>query len=211
MVYELPSSLVADRTPRPVVGILPGTPHAHGTQNEYGYRTTAGMGTLGARTGLGTLAATGLSGTLSLNFFRACRTQQINRWDMATVSTAFGATPTLVRGGLFTVDSAGNLTLAAASPNDTSLGVVANTKFGKAFTTPAEVYFGLIYAFGFLFVTGAAVPGLLGVLGAAGSSHVSMDSDPRVNGVVAAQADLPASLTAGQIAASNTMFWSELS
>jgi hypothetical protein len=211
MVYDLPSSLVADRTPLPIVGVLPRTPHAYGTQNEYGYRTTGGMGALGSRTGMGSVAATGMSGTVALTFFRACRTQVLSRWDMATCSTPFGATPTLIRGGLYTLDSLSNLTLAASSANDTTLGTVANTKFGKAFSTALEVYFGLWYAYAFLWVSAAAAPTLLGPASAAGSTHVALDTDPRVNGVFAGQSDLPAAITVAQVAAANTMFWAELS
>jgi hypothetical protein len=211
MVYDLASSLVSDRTPLPAVGTLPRTPHAHGAQNEYAYRTTIGMGALSIRTGIGSVATTGLSGSVLLTFFRACRTQQLNRWDMATASTVFAATPTLIRGGLYAVDSANNLSLAASSPNDTTLGTVANTKFGKAFTTPLEVYFGLWYAYAFLFVTAATAPTLLGPASAAGSTHVALDSDPRVNGTFAGQTDLPAAITSAQVAASNIMLWAELS
>jgi hypothetical protein len=211
MVYELPSSLVSDRTPLPVVGTLPKTPHAHGAQSEFGYKTTAGMGTIASRLGHGSVATTGMSGTVALNFFRACRTQAATRWDMATCTTPFGATPTLIRGGLYAVDSALNLSQIAASANDTTLGTVANTKFGKAFSTPAEVYFGLWYAYAFLWISAAAAPTLLGPSGAAGSTHVAMDTDPRVCGVFAGQSDLPAAITAAQVAASNTLFWAELS
>lgn len=186
-------------------------PIPQGAQEEFGYRTTAGMGTVCSRTGFGQLAATGLSGIIQLSYFRAPRSQAITRWDMAVTAAAFGATPTLIRGGLYIVDDTDNLVLIGASANNTGIGTALNSKFGAALATPSEVHFGQRYAYGFLFVTAATAPTLLGVLGAAGSSNVSMLSSPRVNGWVTGQADLPVTIAAASVAASNLLFWSELS
>jgi hypothetical protein len=209
MVYDLASSLVSDRTPLPAVGTLPRTPHAYGAQAEFGYKITGGMGIVPTRHGHGTVTLTGTSGWMHLHYFRAPRTQLLSRWDLATVSQAYAATPTLIRGGLYTIDSLGNLTQAAASPNDTTLGAVGNTKFGKAFSTPLEVYFGLWYVFGFLAVTATTPANLLGPA-LAGASNIAMNSDPRANGVVTGLSDLPASVAFGSVAASNIALWGEL-
>lgn len=182
----------------------------HGADNEYGYRTTAGMGAIAARTCLGSTGVLA-SGTLYLSFFRACKAATLSRWDAATTTQGFAATPTLIRGGLYTVDSLGNLTLAAASASDTTIGTAGSTKFGKVFATPLAVEFARWYAFGFLAVSGTTMATLLGPNVAFGSHNISMLSDPRVNGVVSGQSDLPASITAGSVAASNQLLWAELS
>lgn len=202
--------------PPPLVGgslVVPGAlalPVPYGDQEEYGYRTTAGMGVISSRTSLG---STGLlaSGTLYLSFFRACKPATLSRWDAATTTQGFAATPTLIRGGLYIVDSLGNLTLAAASANDTTIGTAGSTKFGKVFTAPVAVEFGRLYAWGFLVVSGATMATLLGPTVAFGSQNVAMLSDPRVNGILSAQADLPASIAFASVAASNQLLWAELS
>lgn len=210
MVYDLAISQVADRTPMPGVGVLPRTPHAYGAV-EYGYRTKAGMGTVPTRVGWGSLALTSQSGTVWINFFRAPRTQALTRWDVA-VATAAGATPSLIRGGLYLVDDNDNLTQLAASVNDTSLLSTAGVKGGKAFTTSPVAYFGLRYAFAWLWISAASAPTVLGQVNAGGVTHFAMDSDPRVTAVmIGAQTDLPASITAAQLNSTNLITWSELS
>lgn len=201
--------------PPPLVGgsvVVPGALNLavpHGAQEEFAYRTTAGMGTVCSRTAQ--VLAAGLStGLLQLSYFRAPRSQVISRWDMCTATTPFGATPTLIRGGLYAVDDTDNLVLIGASANDTTLGTVANTKFGKVLATPSEVHFGQRYAFGLLFVSAAAPPSLLGASLTA-STNVALLSSPRVNGTVSGQADLPATIAAGSVSASNALFWGELS
>lgn len=202
--------------PPPLVGgslVVPGAltlPASYGDQNEFGYRTTAGMGAVAVRTGLGTVGALA-SGTLYLSFFRACKPATLSRWDAAMTTTAF-VTPSLVRGALYAVDSLGNLTLAASSPSDTTLGTTGNVKFGKAFTAPVAVEFARWYAWGFLVVTPAGNVGtMLGSTVLVATQNVAMLSDPRMNGIVSGQADLPASVAFGSIAASNQLIWAELS
>lgn len=182
----------------------------HGSFNEYGYRTTAGMGVIPTRTSLGSTGALS-SGTLYLSYFRACKAATVSRWDSATTTSGFAATPTLIRAGLYSVDSLGNLTLQAASANDTTIGTAGSTKFGKVFATALAVDFGRWYAFGFLATSGAAMATLLGPNVAFGSQNISMLSDPRVNGIVTGQSDLPASVAFGSVAASNQYAWAELS
>jgi hypothetical protein len=108
------------------------------------------------------------------------------------------------------VDSLGNLTLQVASANDTTLGATNNVKFGKAFSSSFSLEFARWYAFGFLAVSGTTMASLLGSA-LAGSTNVAMLSDPRVNGIVSGQSDLPATITAGSVAASNQLLWAELS
>lgn len=201
--------------PPPLVGgsvVDPGAlalPVPQGAQEEFGYRTTAGVGVIGARTGLISTGALA-SGTLYLSYFRSSKSQAVVRWDTATTSTPFAATPTLIRAGLYSVDDANNLVLLGASASDTTLGAVANTKFGKVFAAAAEVHFGQRYAWGFLAISATTMATLLGP-SLAGSSNVAMLSDPRVNGIVSGQADLPITITAASVAASNQLIWAELS
>lgn len=187
----------------------PAGPH-DGTQNEYGYNTTAGCGILGQRYGLAAVATTSLSGAVNLMYFKAPSSKTVSRWDMAN-TVAAGATPTLIRGGLYSVDGSGNLTLVASSPNDTTLLAGTNAKFGKAFSAPIAMTAGQQYAFGFLFITAAAVPTMLGFAGATGVTHWPYDGPPKLTGTVTGQSDLPASISSGSAAAANLCFWGELS
>lgn len=185
----------------------PAGPH-DGTQNDYGYNTAAGMGVVAARTGWSAVASPSLVGTLWFAFFTAGLAKTASRWDMAN-GVAAGAL-TLCRGGLYTVDGSNNLTLSAASPNDTTLLAGTNAKFGKAFSVPLALTAGQRYAFGFLF-TGTVGSLTMLQLSPGAISHFSYDSAPRVSGSLGGQADLPATVTAGSIVASNILLWGELS
>lgn len=210
MVYSLaqPSSLPGSPV---LTGALPPRDIAYGAQCEYGYRTNVGMGTVSERLGWGSVALTGQSGIVFFNFFRAPRSQPVTRWDMACAAAA-AATPTLVRGGLYSVDASYNLTQLAASPNDTTLFNTANAKTGKAFSTAYPATFGTWYAFAFLLTSATTMPTVLGMPSAGGVTHFAQDTDPRTTAVmIGAQTDLPATVTPGQLNATNLCLWAELS
>lgn len=181
-----------------------------GIQNEYGYLTTAGCGVIATRIGLQGVSATGLSGSLILMYFKAPKTFTSSSWKMAN-GTAAGATPTLIRGGLYTVDLSGNLTLVASSANDTTLLNGTNVAYTKSFSTPYGLTQGLQYAFGFLFISAATAPTILMPALANAVTHFAYDTAPRVSGVVSSQSDLPSSVSAGSVSSLNVIMWAELS
>ena len=132
------------------------------------------------------------TGNMRWTCFDARKSETITALAVRVGSTAAGATPTLVRFGLYTVDSSDNLTLVASTANDTSLLAVANARSQKALSSSYDVVEGTRYAFAVLVVTAATAPVLLGF---AGGNSAEMGVAPRISGLVGGQTDLPASLT----------------
>lgn len=163
---------------------------------------TAGQETLDRRVFTG-LAGASASGQLRLAYFTARKSETITQ--VRTVSgAAAGATPTLVRIGIYSVAANGDLTLIASTPNDTTLYATANTVYTKALTASFNTVKGTRYAIGILVVTAAALPTLVGLSGASGmaSEH---GLAPRAAGFVAA-ADLPSTQTEASL--SNSLaYW----
>lgn len=141
------------------------------------------------------ISSTGLStasGSLRMAFFTAGRTETISQIRVISGGTAAGATPTLIRIGVYQVDDATqNLTLVASTPNDTALLAATNTVYTKSLSVPFVKYKGTRYAVGLVIVTAAATPTLVGNNGAPASEafvapHMAAYS---------AQTDLPATIT----------------
>lgn len=164
------------------------------------YRLDSGQATL-APTVMTSGALSMASQTLRLGYFDAFRNEGISQARVLCGGTAAGATPTLVRYGLYTVADNGDLTLVASTPNDTTLLATINTGYSKALSTPYRLLVGQRYAGAVLVVTGAAAPTIGGsILG------VAVDSlgPPPICGVVSGQADLPASIVAASIAVTSS-------
>jgi hypothetical protein len=142
----------------------------------------------------------GTSGSLRLTYFTAPSSQTLTQVRTVTGSTAAGATPTLCRIGLYSVNGAnGNLTLVASTPNDTTLFAAASTAYTKSFSSSVAVTANQRYALGIIVVSAAALPTFVGA-GIAGNAMFSeMAIAPRLTGVITGQADLPASLTDGAL------------
>lgn len=147
-----------------------------------------------------------VSGLLELTYFTAYKTELITQIRSYTGNTAAGATPTLCRMGLYSVAANGDLTLIAAHANDTALWAALNTAYTKTLTSSVRVVEGNRYAFGRLIVTAAAAPawptqGIAPSLAGVG---------PRIQGQVAAQADLPASVAAGTVVSGSVRRYGEI-
>lgn len=141
------------------------------------------------------------SGVLRLGFRRASKTETVTQMRALTGTTPAAATPTLVRMGLYLVDANGNLTLVASTPNDTGLLAVASTAYSKALSSSYVKQRGQWYALGLLVVTSVTAPTLYGNFpGIATEDQLA----PRLNGAVAGQTDLPASIAAGSVGATNS-------
>lgn len=141
---------------------------------------------------------------LWLTYFTAYRAFTVNTIAVCTAGTPAGATPTLIRYGLYTADSNGALTaLVASTANDTTLLSAGNTLYAKATSASYTTVVGQRYAGAFLCVTGATVPTLQGASGAATLFSLA----PRIAGYVGSQADLPATVAAGSLTNTGTAMW----
>lgn len=143
-------------------------------------------------------AVTMSSGNLRLAYFTARKSEVVTTLRVTTNSTAAGATPTLVRYGLYTVAANGDITLVASTANDTTLFAAANTAYPKALSAAYTKRAGVRYAIGVLVVTGAAAPTIVGEN--YGGSGADWALAPRLSGIVGGQADLPASVVAASVA-----------
>lgn len=133
------------------------------------------------------------SQNLRLTYFTAYRSETIQSVRLFSGSTAAGATPTVVRVGVYSVAGNGDLTLVGSTTNDTTLLGTISTKYEKAFSSSFAVTAGQRYAVGLLVVTGATAPFVAGH-----TSPVPTDTfsaAPRLAGNLTGQSDLPASTT----------------
>lgn len=142
--------------------------------------------------------------SMRLTYFTAVRDEVVTRIEISTGSTAAAATPTICRMGLYTVASNGDLTLVASTPNDTTLFAAATTVYSKALSASYTLQKGQRYAFGILVVTAVATPTFYGngQIPAAIAAY-----NPRISGVVAGQADLPASVANASITTTSQVFF----
>lgn len=145
------------------------------------------------------------SGALALVYLTADQTLTPSGVAVGTYNTAAAATPTLVRFGLYSVDTgSGDLTLIASTPNDTTLLAATYTIYSKSWSTPVELNRGVRYALGLLVVTGTTMPTLIGANAYSGSFS---SRAPAISHKVAGQSDLPASVAFGSLTASGSVFY----
>lgn len=151
------------------------------------------------------VTSTGLtmtSGVLRLCYFTARKTETITQLTIDTGGTAAGATPTLVRMGVWTTDSTGALLAqVAATPNDTTLLAGTFTTYTKSLSASWAKVAGQRYAIGDLVVTAAAAPVILGGTTSLNNGHVNRA--PRMAAQITAQADLPSTAAAGALSNTN--------
>lgn len=148
------------------------------------------------------------SGNLRLAYFTAPRAEVWTQVGWVGGTVAAGATPTLVRWGLYLVAANGDLTLVASTPNDTALFAVASAAGSKSFSVPYAAVAGQRYAIGVLVVSAAAIPSIQGV--SLNQATVQASLAPRITGVIPAQADLPLAPLAGAVNASNAAFGAQI-
>lgn len=151
-----------------------------------------------------------VSGRVFFSYFTSDRDQTVTRLALASTATAAGATPTLVRFGIYQVGEDDSLTLLGAIANDTSLFSVANTVYERALTTSVDLAVSNLYAVGTLIVTGAAPPTVLAHAGTGGATGVFTDSKPRIQAYLAGQTDLPASVADASLSLLSIGVYAEL-
>jgi hypothetical protein len=135
-----------------------------------------------------------VSGAVRFAYFVAEASQTVAHLSLTCGGTAAGATPTLVRYGLYSVDSAGNLTQLAQTASDTTIFAAAQTSYSRTITATALTQ-GQQYCIAAIVVTAATAPTAQGALIVGNDGALS----PRLCGVLTAQSDLAASYTAGQV------------
>ena len=140
------------------------------------------------------------SGVLPLTYFTAEQALTVNN-IFTRVGAASGASPTLCRFGLYTVASNGDLALVASTANDATL-FNAGGSITKALSAGYNMVAGQRYAGGWLFVTSAAMPTIIGanIVMTVGSE---LALAPRLTGQVTSLTDLPSSVANASVANCN--------
>ncbi|HET7302803.1 MAG TPA: hypothetical protein VFI74_05745 [Candidatus Saccharimonadales bacterium] len=142
------------------------------------------------------------SGSLHLTYFTARKTETINNIQMVTDATAATGT-TLARMGIYSVNAnTGDLTLVAATANDTTLFSGTFSANQRALTTSFNKVKGTRYAVAVL-VVGTGMPSISAIISPAG---IDSATPPRLNGLVTGQTDLPANITAGTVTGDYRIF-----
>lgn len=143
---------------------------------------------------------------LRMTYFTARKSETSSQVRVVSGATAAGATPTLCRVGLYTVDGNDDATLVASIANDTTLFAAANTAYTRSWTTPYALVAGQRYAVGILVVTSATAPTFSGtplITGAAAEAAIK----PRMTGTLTGQADLPSTASSASMAASANRYY----
>ena len=152
------------------------------------------------------------SGIVHLTNFTAKKTETINTLVMITGGTAAGATPSLVRMGVWTTDDDGHLlAMVASTANDTTLFGTTATEYARATQAPWNKVAGTRYAFGVLMVSSAAMPNLLGHAynTLAGSNYFPIRK-PTLMNLSTGQSDLPATWPNAVYPAATLAFYAEM-
>jgi hypothetical protein len=150
----------------------------------------------------------GSSGNMLLTYRRATKTETVTKLQSAC-GTAAGATPTLVKYGVYSVnESTGALTLVASTASDTSVFSTSNTGYELTLTSPWQKQAGVMYAYALLIVSAQTLPTIVGFAHASsGAVNAILALPPRITGTVPAQTDLPASVTGAGVSVSNRAIW----
>lgn len=163
------------------------------------------------RRGYWSQTATGLtSGRCAFNYFRAVRSETVSTAVAVCGGTAAGATPTLVRFGLYTEATNGDLTLVASTASDTSLFGTINAQVTKALQASYGLIQGQRYAFTWLVVTGAAVPVPLQRGSSGAGISAELGRGYKLGSQVSGQTDLPSSVAVGSLADYGLVMYSAL-
>lgn len=151
-------------------------------------------------------AVSTVAGWVWLYCFTARKNETISTVATGTTATPAGATPTLCKMGIYQVDSGDNLTLAAATANDTTLFAAANSTYTRSLTAPIQLVAGQRYATAFLVVSAAAAPSMVGVqLGGTGFTTAAGKLPPMLMAYLPGQTDFPASISNASLSSLNAV------
>lgn len=151
-------------------------------------------------------AALATTAGLRLTYFTPRTSETITQVRVLSGTTAAGATPTLIRFGIYRIDATGAGTLIASTANDTALLAAASTTYTKTLEAAWSKVAAQRYAFGVLVVTAAAFPTMQGFAstGAATNEPIPV---PKYAGLIGSVTDLPASFVDGTVSASGQLFY----
>jgi hypothetical protein len=147
------------------------------------------------------------TGVLRLTFFTSRKSFLSSTVHMSTGSTAAGATPTLVRWGLYAVDASGNGTLVASLANDTTIFATANAGYDRSWSVPIQMAQGKFYAFAALVVTAAAAPTVQGAMIGNGTEALQ---PPIMSASISALSDLPGTFAFGSLVGSQNRIYANI-
>lgn len=146
------------------------------------------------------------SGVIVFTYYEALQDLLIANLAAATSNAAAAATPTMCRLGQYSVDpSTGNLTLLAATTNDTAMFAAIGTEYTKALDVPVSEVKGTVYARAILVISGAAMPTIMAqvALGGQDSFNRATNRRPHRSSILVGQTDLPSSVSNGSLATKN--------
>jgi hypothetical protein len=149
-----------------------------------------------------------VSGRTFLSFFTATKDLLVANLAAYTAATAATGT-TLARLGLYSVDLNDDITLVAATDNDTTLFNTAATRFVRPVITTTAVTKGDRYALAQLVVSTGTLPnGPINSMG--GNTQALASTPPRTAAYLNSTADLPDSALASSYVASIFAFYGEV-
>lgn len=152
------------------------------------------------------------SGNVHWTFFSPTSSFTASQISVANINVA--VSPTLIRLGLYTADSAGAVTLVARTANDTTIFANASSFSTRSFATaggyPATyaVTAGSRYALAFC-VVASSLPSIPAVL----SRSELLWQSPRISAYLTGQSDLPTSVASGGFTTTtlSAVYWMRLS
>lgn len=166
---------------------------------------TTGQSTLPRRLVISS-ALPSTNGNERYTFFTAYKSETVSQIAVPTGGTAaVGAT--LCRIGLYTVDSSGNITLVASTPNDTNLWIATNTVYTKSLSSPYAVRRGVRYAIGLLVVGSSTAPNFMGT---GAGAQAAFAAAPRLGGFTGSRTDLDSGVSAGSFTDSANQYYAVL-
>lgn len=130
------------------------------------------------------------SGLMRSVLFVASKSVAISALRVFTTGAA-GATPTIVRMGVYSVSGTA-MTLLASTTNDTTIFSSASTSYQRNLDVSVNLSAGSLYAFGVLVVTGASLPFYAGI---SMFSSLSAALAPEIGMNVSGLSNLPSSAT----------------
>ncbi len=163
-----------------------------------GVQLTSGEATFDRRFMDATTAAT--SGDVTLSYFVASKSETITQLAMYSAGTASSGA-SLVRYGVYTVATNGDLALVASTANDVTIFSAANARYLKSLSGSWAKTAGTRYAVGYIVVAGTTVPTVYGSTAGPTILDTAWAVEPRISGTRTGQSDLPASVTAANVTA----------
>ncbi len=138
------------------------------------------------------------SGDVTLTYFVASKTETITQLAMYSAGTSSSGA-TLVRYGVYSVATNGDLALITSTANDASIFSSQNTRYLKTLSVSWNKVAGSRYAVGYIVVAATTMPTVYGSTAGGAVLDAVWAIEPRISGTRAGQADLPASVTAANV------------